>query len=82
MRRPIHTATEDLLEIVTRHYEHFSTLPTRPGKLQGDVAAVSAMLDCCITDTCSNVARGADAPKLRQLVNELPMGHPKTTGGN
>jgi len=46
-----HTAAEDLLEIIMRRYERFSTLLTsnRPvedwGKLLGDVAAVSAMLD-------------------------------------
>ncbi|HEX4169780.1 MAG TPA: ATP-binding protein [Bryobacteraceae bacterium] len=46
-----HTAAEDLLEIVMRRYERFSTLLTsnRPvedwGKLLGDVAAVGAMLD-------------------------------------
>jgi hypothetical protein len=46
-----HTAAEDLLEIVMRRYEHFSTLLTSNrtvgdwGKLLGDVAAVSAMLD-------------------------------------
>ena len=46
-----HTAAEDLLEIVMRRYERASTLLTsnRPvedwGKLLGDVAAVSAMLD-------------------------------------
>jgi len=45
------TAAEDLLEIIMRRYERFSTLLTsnRPvedwGKLLGDVAAVSAMLD-------------------------------------
>lgn len=43
--------TEDLLEIIMRPYERFSTLLTsnRPvedwGKLLGDVAALSAMLD-------------------------------------
>jgi DNA replication protein DnaC len=51
MRKLRHTAAEDLLEIVMRRYERFSTLLTsnRPvedwGKLLGDVAAVSAMLD-------------------------------------
>lgn len=46
-----HTAAEDLLEIVMRRYERCSTLLTsnRPvddwGKMLGDVAAVSAMLD-------------------------------------
>ena len=51
MRKLPHTAAEDLLEIVMRRYERFSTLLTsnRPvedwGKLLGDMAAVSAMLD-------------------------------------
>jgi DNA replication protein DnaC len=51
MRKRLHTAAEDLLEIVMRRYERCSTLLTsnRPvedwGKLLGDVAAVSAMLD-------------------------------------
>jgi len=51
MRKLPHTAAEDLLEIIMRRYERFSTLLTsnRPvedwGRLLGDVAAVSAMLD-------------------------------------
>src|SRR5688572_16906510 len=51
MRKLPHTAAEDLLEIVMRRYERFSTLLTsnRPvedwGKLLGDVAAVGSMLD-------------------------------------
>jgi len=51
MRKLPHTAAEDLLEIVMRRYERASTLLTsnRPvedwGKLLGDAAAVSAMLD-------------------------------------
>ena len=51
LRKLPHTAAEDLLQIVMRRYERFSTLLTsnRPvedwGKLLGDVAAVSAMLD-------------------------------------
>ena len=51
MRKLPHTAAEDLLEIVMRRYERFSTLLTsnRPvedwGKLLGDMAAVGAMLD-------------------------------------
>jgi DNA replication protein DnaC len=51
MRKLPQTAAEDLLEIVMRRYERTSTLLTsnRPvedwGKLLGDVAAVSAMLD-------------------------------------
>jgi len=51
MRKLLPTAAEDLLEIIMRRYERASTLLTsnRPvddwGKLLGDVAAVSAMLD-------------------------------------
>ncbi len=51
MRKLPHTAAEDLLEIVMPRYERFSILLTsnRPvedwGKLLGDVAAVSSMLD-------------------------------------
>ena len=51
MRKLPLTAAEDLLEIVMRRYERVSTVLTsnRPvedwGKMLGDVAAVSAMLD-------------------------------------
>src|SRR5450432_1758921 len=51
MRKLPHTAAEDLLEIVMRRYERASTLLTsnRPvedwGKVLGDTAAVSSMLD-------------------------------------
>ena len=51
MRKLPLTAAEDLLEIIMRRYERVSTLVTsnRPvedwGKLLGDTAAVSAMLD-------------------------------------
>lgn len=51
MRKLPHTAAEDLLEIVMRRYEKASTLITsnRPvedwGKLLGDTAAVTALLD-------------------------------------
>lgn len=51
MRKLPHTAAEDLLEIMMRRYERASTIVTsnRPvedwGKLLGDAAAVSAMLD-------------------------------------
>ena len=54
MRKLPHTAAEDLLEIVMRRYERASTLlnSNRPiedwGKLLGDVAAVSSMLDCLL----------------------------------
>ena len=51
MRKLPLTAAEDLLEIIMRRYERASTIVTsnRPvedwGKLLGDAAAVSAMLD-------------------------------------
>jgi len=51
MRKLPHTAAEDLLEVVMRRYERSSTLLTsnRPvedwGKLLGDTAAVTALLD-------------------------------------
>ena len=51
MRKLPATAAEDLLEIIMRRYERASTLLTsnRPvedwGRLLGDVAAVTAMLD-------------------------------------
>ena len=51
MRKLPHTAAEDLLELIIRRYERASTLLTsnRPvddwGKLLGDTAAVTALLD-------------------------------------
>jgi len=51
MRKLPHTAAEDLLEVVMRRYERASTILTsnRPvddwGKLLGDTAAVTALLD-------------------------------------
>ena len=51
MRKLPHTAAEDLLEMIMRRYERASTLITsnRPvddwGKLLGDTAAVTALLD-------------------------------------
>ena len=51
MRKLPHTAAEDLLELVMRRYERTSTILTsnRPvddwGKLLGDTAAVTALLD-------------------------------------
>jgi len=51
MRKLPHTAPEDLLEVIMRRYERASTLLTsnRPvddwGKLLGDTAAVTALLD-------------------------------------
>ena len=51
MRKLPHTAAEDLLDVIMRRYERASTLLTsnRPvddwGKLLGDTAAVTALLD-------------------------------------
>lgn len=51
MRKLPHTVAEDLLELLMRRYERASTLLTsnRPvedgGKLLGDTAAVTALLD-------------------------------------
>ena len=51
MRKLPHSAAEDLLELIMRRYERASTILTsnRPvddwGKLLGDTAAVTALLD-------------------------------------
>ena len=51
MRKLPHTAAEDLLEVIMRRYERASTMLTsnRPvddwGKLLGDTAAITALLD-------------------------------------
>ncbi len=70
MRKLPHTAAEDLLEIIMRRYERVSTLLTsnRPvedwGKLLGDVAAVSAMLDRLLHHGhVLKSARAAGAPR-------------------
>ena len=72
MRRLPLTAAEDLLEIIMRRYERASTLVTsnRPvedwGKLLGDAAAVSAMLDRRL----ENSAHCAEFPVLRGITFE------------
>ena len=70
MRKLPHTAAEDLLEVIMRRYERASTLLTsnRPvddwGKLLGDTAAVTALLDRLLHQRmCSSAGRGAGAPK-------------------
>ena len=83
MRRLPHTAAEDLLEIIMRRYERFSTLLTsnRPvedwGKLLGDVAAASAMLDRLLHHghTSSSAAQEAGVPKRRQNPEEEKLSH-------
>lgn len=81
MRKLPHTAAEDLLEIVMRCYERFSTLLTsnRPveklSKLLGDVAAVSAMPTGCLTTAmCSSAVRETGTPRpRRQRANDYPF---------
>ena len=57
MRKLPHTAAEDLLELIMRRYERASTILTsnRPvddwGKLLGDTAAVTALLDRLVQPT-------------------------------
>src|SRR5205085_1431836 len=82
MRKLPLTAAEDLLEIIMRRYERTSTLLTsnRPvedwGKLLGDVAAVTAMLDRILHHghVLSSAVRGAGGqkrqPPLREVLNE------------
>jgi DNA replication protein DnaC len=68
MRKLPHTAAEDLLEIVMRRYERFSTLLTSNrrvedwGKLLGDVALLApCSIGFCIMATCSSAGRAAGA---------------------
>ena len=75
MRKLPHTAAEDLLEIIMRRYERFSTLLTsnRPvedwGKLLGDVAAVSAR-SLAASRSCAQVW---PAELAHQVVGNWPM---------
>jgi DNA replication protein DnaC len=79
MRRLPLTAAEELLEIIMRRYERASTLITsnRPvedwGKLLGDSAAVSAMLDRLLHHghvlKCGPAA-GEPRPAVRQKAND------------
>ena len=67
MRKLPHTAAEDLLELIMRRYERASTLLTsnRPvddwGKLLGDTAAVTALLDRLLHH--AHVLKCGDCPK-------------------
>jgi len=83
MRKLPLTAAEDLLEIVMRRYERASTLliSNRPvedwGKLLGDTAAVSSMLDrllhhghvlkCGPAELANEVAGGGDGDLMEIL---------------
>jgi hypothetical protein len=83
MRKLPHTAAEDLLELVMRRYERASTVLTsnRPvddwGKLLGDNAAVTALLDRlpCIMRTSSSAAREAGARKPKPTSRTLRPDH-------
>ena len=61
MRKLPFTAAEDLPELIMRRYERSSTLVTSNGpvedwgKLLGDAAAVSAMLDRLLHQSCAEV---------------------------
>src|SRR5579862_2134690 len=71
-----HTGAEDLLDIIVRRHERFSTLLTsnRPvedsGKLLGDVAALGAMLGRLLhMAMCSIAVRAAGVRRLRSEVD-------------
>ena len=81
MRKLPHTAAEDLLEIVMRRYERFSTLLTsnRPvedwGKLLGDVAAVSSMLDRLLHLVRDPLRVDVEGPAIAELVADRDRFH-------
>src|ERR671918_703464 len=83
MRKLAHTAAEDLLELIMRRYERASTLLTsnRPvddwGKLLGDTAAVTALLDV-VNDSGLNEPgqwqyRAADREVLNAVDRQLVL---------
>lgn len=80
MRKLPQTAAEDLLEIVMRRYERASTLITsnRPvddwGKLLGDTAAVSALLDRLLHH--AHVLSCGPKSYRTQLQSDLPKKEP------
>ena len=88
MRKLPLTAAEDLLEIIMRRYERASTLLTsnRPvedwGKLLGDVAAVTAMLDRLLHH--GHVLKcGPKSWRTRLVASAATEGHqPPTVPGN
>lgn len=73
MRKLPLTAAEDLLEISMRRYERASTLLTsnRPvedwGKLLGDAAAISAMLDRLLTCLSQTNTRRLRRTRIRSV---------------
>ncbi len=80
MRKLPQTAAENLLEIVMRRYERASTLITsnRPvedwGKLLGDTAAVSALLDRLLHH--AHVLSCGPRSYRTQLRSDLPKKEP------
>lgn len=80
MRKLPHTAAEDLLELVMRRYERASTLLTsnRPvddwGKLLGDTAAVTALLDRLLHH--GHVLKCGPRSWRTKLHTDLPSGDP------
>jgi DNA replication protein DnaC len=77
MRKLPHTAAEDLLELIMRRYERASRLLTsnRPvddwGKLLGDTAAVTALLDRLLHHAhVLNVDRAAGARRRMPICDQ------------
>ena len=87
MRKLPATAAEDLLEVIMRRYERASTILTsnRPvddwGKLLGDTAAVTALLDRLLHHahvlTCGPVAGGPNSSR-RPTPRSPPLANPVT----
>ncbi len=83
MRKLPHTAAEDLLELVMRRYERASTLLTsnRPvddwGKLLGDTAAVTALLDRLLHH--AHVLKcGPRSPRVRRGRDDCAAGNARS----
>lgn len=80
MRKLPHTAAEDLLELIMRRYERASTLLTsnRPvddwGKLLGDTAAVTALLDRLLHH--AHVLKCGPRSWRTKVHTDLPSGDP------
>ena len=78
MRKLPHTAAEDLLELVMRRYERASTILTsnRPvedwGKLLGDAAAVTALLDRLLHHAEVIAINGRSYRMRQRLPGDLP----------
>jgi hypothetical protein len=78
MRKLPHTAAEDLLELIMRRYERASTILTsnRPvedwGKLLGDTAAVTALLDRLLHH--AHVLKCGPAQLAHETADRLALG--------